>query len=361
LTFDATGNLLLVGSSGGSTATAYSYTPVRDPGTLRITALSPSTSFASTPSADGGLELHGGVLFWTTYPTHVVGQYNPVTTATSTTALPTAWSSTGGLTFVPSGYPNAGTLLVSSFGTGDIYAIPLTPAGSLFSLGVPVLYANMPLSGTEGITFVNSGPLAGNLLVANWSWSQIDAVPIDFGTGLPLGGTASPMVTTVITNLTGVEGLGFDPIAGDLFISSYSTSTLYRVDGFGTFTPLASDYPAVSAGGGATVHYYVRAGSANANRPFALAASVSGTLPGTQIGLINVPLNVDFVTDFVITNWNTPLFTNFFGTTNQTGAAVATLNIPPIILGSAIDVDFAGALLNPVDFATNAVHLTILP
>ena len=63
----------------------------------------------------------------------------------------------------------------------------------------------------------------------------------------------------------------------------------------------------------------------------------------------------------MIANWNTPLFTNFVGTTNATGAAVATINIPPIVIGGPIGLDFAGALLNPVDFATNAVHITLLP
>jgi hypothetical protein len=55
------------------------------------------------------------------------------------------------------------------------------------------------------------------------------------------------------------------------------------------------------------------------------------------------------------------LFTNLAGTTDATGAAVATINIPPSMIGGAINLDFAGALLTPVDFVTNAVHITLLP
>jgi hypothetical protein len=76
---------------------------------------------------------------------------------------------------------------------------------------------------------------------------------------------------------------------------------------------------------------------------------------------VTVPLNVDAITSLVLANWNTPLVANFVGTTDATGAAFATINIPPVAIGGAIALDFAGALLNPVDFATNAVHVTLVP
>jgi hypothetical protein len=362
MTFDATGTqLLLVGGAGATGATAYAHGPIRHPGTGRITGLGSATPFGLTPNADGGLALHGGLLWWAKYPTHQVAQLDPVTGLTATTALPAAWSTTGGLTFVPPGYPNAGELIVSSYSYGSLYSFPIVPAGNgFFNLGPATLYATMPQFGSEGLAFVSSGPLAGHLLVANYTYGKIAAIPIA-PSGLPVGGAATPVVLPVIDNLSGAEGIAIDPLTGDLFVSSYNTSILFRIDGFTTFTPLASDYPFVSAGAGATVEFFVRAGSANALRGFALAASGSGTVPGTQIGLINVPLNVDVITDFVIINWNTPLLTNFVGTTDITGAAVATVNIPPILLGAPISVDFAGALLSPVDFATNAVHLNIVP
>src|SRR5262245_27828779 len=65
LTFDAAGSqLLLVGGADSSFAAAYGYTPIRDPGTSRITGLSGGTPIAPTPNADGGLELNGGLLFF---------------------------------------------------------------------------------------------------------------------------------------------------------------------------------------------------------------------------------------------------------------------------------------------------------
>jgi hypothetical protein len=49
------------------------------------------------------------------------------------------------------------------------------------------------------------------------------------------------------------------------------------------------------------------------------------------------------------------------GTTSTNGVAVATFNVPPLALGGPFGLDFAGVLLNPVDFATNAVHVTLMP
>jgi hypothetical protein len=363
VTFDASGSqMLVVGAGATVSATAFSYTPIRDPGTSRITGLSAGTSFAPTPGGDGGLELQGGLLWWTKYGSHQVGQYNPANATSYSVGLPAFWSTTGGLTFVPAGYPNAGMLLVSSYTFGWIYSFPLVSAGNgFFNLGPASLYANMPQAGSEGMKFITSGPLAGHLLVANYTFQRIDAIPINPATSLPMGGVNTPVVNTIITGLAGAEGLGVDPVTGDLFISSLLTSILYRVDGFGTFTALSADHPSVSVGGGAVVKLFVRAGTANAGRGFALAGSASGTMPGTPIGTVIVPLNVDAVTNFVIANWNTALFTFFLGTTDATGAAVATLNIPPILIGGAIGLDFAGGLLSPVDFATNAVHLTLTP
>src|SRR5204862_3913716 len=136
--------------------------------------LSPGTAFAPTPDADSGLELQGGLLFYSKYSYHQVGQYNPATMASYATPLSQSFSSTGGLTFIPSGYPNAGTLLVSSYTQGHIYSMPLVPAGSgFFSVGTATLYAHMPSVGTEGIKFVTSGPLAGHLLVANYNLGRL--------------------------------------------------------------------------------------------------------------------------------------------------------------------------------------------
>jgi hypothetical protein len=126
---------------------------------------------------------------------HQIGQYNPATGASYTVSLPSAFSTTGGLTFIPAGYPNAGTLPVSSFSYGDIYAMSLIPTGNgFYDLGPATLYANMPGSGTEGMEFVASGPLAGHLLVAGYSNGRIDAVAINAQTGIPVGGPSTPSV-----------------------------------------------------------------------------------------------------------------------------------------------------------------------
>jgi hypothetical protein len=363
VTFNASGSqLLMVGNATSIAATAYAYNTTRDPGTSRVTGLTPAGGYAPTPAADGGLDLYGGIVFWATYPTYQIGQYNPMTGTTLMTALPTIFQTTGGVVVIPPGYPTAGKLLVSSFSSGDIYAIPLTPAGNgFYNLGTATLWANMPVSGSEGMRFATSGPLAGRLLVANYAYGRLDAVAIDPATGFPVGGPSTPSVTNVIPVLSGLQGVGVDPITGDVFLSSYSGGVLYRVDGFGSFTALSADHPSFSVGGGATVNLYLRSGSSHAGRPYALVASASGTMPGTPVGSIVVPLNVDAITNLVLANINTPLFSNFMATADTKGAAIATFNVPPLAIGAPIGLDFAGVLMNPIDFATNAVHITLIP
>jgi hypothetical protein len=363
VTFDSSGAHLYVTCRAAAwNSEVYSYVVTRDPATSRVIGLSAATLYAPTPYADGGLELHAGLLWWTKFSWHQVGQFNPVNGTTHVVNLPPAWQTTGGLTFVPAGYPNAGTLLVSSWSHGDIYSMPLIPTGGgFFDIGPSTLFANIPVLGSEGMVFVTSGPLAGHLLLANYSLSRIDAIPVDATTGLPVGGSATPTVIPLVTGISGPEGLAIDPVTGDLFIGDYSGNKIWRVDGMNTMTALASDRSSVSAGPGGAVRFFVRAGSAKKNRQYAIAASASGTAPGTPIGAVTVPLNVDPLTNFVIANLNTPLFTNFLGTTDATGAAVATFNLPPTAIGFPIGLDFAGALLDPIDLATNAVHLTVVP
>jgi hypothetical protein len=89
------------------------------------------------------------------------------------------------------------------------------------------------------------------------------------------------------------------------------------VDGLQTLNALAADHPSLSVGGGVAVNLYIRAGWTHANRQYALVATGSGTAPGTPIGAVTVPINVDPITQAVLANMNTPLFSNFLGTTNS--------------------------------------------
>ena len=117
----------------------------------------------------------------------------------------------------------------------------------------------------------------------------------------------------------------------------------------------------ISTGGAITLT--LDGDATQAGRTYLVAASVSGTQPGTQIGAITLPLNWDFITNFALLNVNTPAFTNFLGALDGNGDAVATFNVPvisdPAVIG--LTFDFAWLTLNPIDFASNAVGVLFVP
>ena len=88
LLFADSSQLVIVGGSDSPQGAAYNYVPIRDPGTGRITGLSPSGVVGPTPNADSGLEVFGGLLFYSRYGDNKVGEYNPVTDTTWIAALP---------------------------------------------------------------------------------------------------------------------------------------------------------------------------------------------------------------------------------------------------------------------------------
>jgi len=117
----------------------------------------------------------------------------------------------------------------------------------------------------------------------------------------------------------------------------------------------------ISTGGAITLT--LDGDAAQAGRTYLVAASITGTQPGTQIGSITLPLNWDFLTNFALLNVNTAAFTNFLGALDGNGDAVATFNVPVISDPSVIGFtfNFAWLTLNPIDFASNAVGLLFVP
>jgi hypothetical protein len=100
-----------------------------------------------------------------------------------------------------------------------------------------------------------------------------------------------------------------------------------------------------------------------AGRSYLVAASASGTQPGTPIGSVVLPLNWDFLTNFALINVNTPTFTNFLGVLDGSGDASAAFNAPvitdPAVIG--ITFDFAWITLSPIDYASNPVGILFVP
>lgn len=237
LEFSADGSVLYCGTAANNPGGEVRALPVvRDPVTNKITGFMPATVYVAAPNIDGGLQFHpNGTLFWTTYSDHNLGQAVPGGTQTSFslngTGIP---PSTGALEFVPAGLPNAGDLFVASYSYGSIWTLPLTPNGDgTFTPGTATLFANIPAF-TEGFRHIPSGPNAGSIAVVNYGLGTIALLSIDLATGLPLlSSGGQPIITPFITGVPGAEGLAFDPLTNDFFVSEFGgADAIYQFAGF---------------------------------------------------------------------------------------------------------------------------------
>jgi hypothetical protein len=133
--------------------------------------------------------------------------------------------------------------------------------------------------------------------------------------------------------------------------------------GPGTVPPLVASALHVSAAAGGAVAFSIRAGAAHAGRKYLLALSASGTAPGMSVGSVTIPLNFDVVTSLGFQFLNTPLFANFGGFLDGQGAATATWLAPPGLPAAAagLPLAFAAFTLGPVNWASNAVTVTLQP
>ena len=142
-----------------------------------------------------------------------------------------------------------------------------------------------------------------------------------------------------------------------------NNNRVFKVRRYAHHLWLDNNYISATTGGSLNIH--MEAGTDQAGRSFVLAASASGTSPGTTIpgtGL-TVPLNRDFVTEFILNNLNSPSLTGFAGNLDSEGSADALLDtlgpLPPALANRTIH--FAFVLTNPADFASNPMAVGIVP
>jgi len=123
--------------------------------------------------------------------------------------------------------------------------------------------------------------------------------------------------------------------------------------------PLLADTRFFSASTGGSVHFRLDATTARAGRPYVLVGSTSGTQPGIDLGGVVLPLNLDGF--LLATLAGSPQLVDFAGLLDGGGHAAASLTVgplPPDVSGTA--VDFAYVVASPLDFASNAVPLTVV-
>jgi Tol biopolymer transport system component len=125
---------------------------------------------------------------------------------------------------------------------------------------------------------------------------------------------------------------------------------------------LASDSDTISASAGAQVNFLLDAGPSEANRPYALLGSVSGTGPGWQLPTgVMLPLCRDAFTGMLASLYGTPLLPGFIGSLDGQGQAVARIRTGPLSPAYVgLTLHFAYCLRNPPDRVSNPVPIEIV-
>ena len=361
LEFSADGLTLYVGGgAAGPFGVIYSVPVQRDPMTMTVTGFGPAAPFAPAPNIDGGLAFSPtGELFFTRYNNNALGQV--VGGMVTSHPLPSATQSCGGLVFVPAGLPNAGDLLVSSYNNGDIFTIGLAPGpGGTMMPTTATLFAALP-AGTEGLRFIPSGSQTGDLAVVNWNAGTVGTLDVDPVTGLPTSTALAPFVS----GAPGLEGLAFDPLTTDFFMTTHSGSPSDSIIHVGSAPApsilLTASATSISAATGGTTTLAIQGGVGNALRTYVVLGGTAGTSPGITLQSVHFPLNFDPFTDVVLDLINSIVFQDFVDDLDIAGNGTATLNappIPPVAIG--ITMHYAAAIFPPLTAASNPVAITIV-
>lgn len=366
LDFSADGQTAWFGVNGNQQNSALFTAPVlRDPVTQRIVGFGQSSFAMLTPYIDAGTEIGpNGHRFFSEFPVTNLGEI--VGNGVVHHPLPGVIGTTGGMTFIPAGFPNAGALLVSSFSGNQVFLVTTAPGpnGTLVPQSASV-YCTLPVNLLEGIRFIPSGPYAGDLLVCDFNSPNgtLWRVDIDNATGLPVGGALASVCVPFITNLPAEDGLAFDPVTGDFLVTDWNGFQVTHFTGLDSLDTLVASDDTLSAAG-QNLFFRMRCGSANAFKYYVLCLSASGSTPGVDVGALHVPLNPDALTYQalnMVAQYPFIAFENYLG---FFGDAAAVLTLGPNLISPAaagFTLTFCAVLVDAFDFATNPVDITIVP
>ncbi|HEX5012221.1 MAG TPA: hypothetical protein VFY71_17675 [Planctomycetota bacterium] len=221
--------------------------------------------------------------------------------------------------------------------------------------------------------------VAGNLVQVGGAQNTILNVfaPLPMGsvvTGVAQPGSPQVIATGTLTAPTqvGTYTLTIDNVMGNVIRSGETGVPFWAVDpaGVGSKTSLTIEVAAlfvdkdtltVSALG--SQHFSLDAGVGNAGRQYLLMGTFTGTVPGiTLAGGTHLPLNPSVYLNFTGRNPNTPLLSNSGGNLDASGHATASFNLPHVPASAAgLVLDHAYILMKPIDFASNAVEVTLVP
>lgn len=241
-------NTLLVAQQADSAACTIVALPVTRDGLGHIVGFGAPTVFSSAFGVAGG-GLDGGlvvgpqdVLFYATFPDNTLGQIKPGSSAPDKLIDLTPLGvegSTGGVAFMPPGFPGAGELRVLGYAPGAWHHGHVTPDGAGtfdVTIELPTVElgggpTSMVFASPKNPGFADAygiGSDIGYLLVAKWSAGRVDCYYVD-EQGDPVLASELPF----LDDMDGAVGMAFDPVSGDLLVSTFSLAThIVRVSGF---------------------------------------------------------------------------------------------------------------------------------
>lgn len=92
---------------------------------------------------------------------------------------------------------------------------------------------------------------------------------------------------------------------------------------------LGTDVATLSAATGGSVNFFLD-NPGQKNKPYLILGTMSGTSPGFRLGGLQVPINIDAFTTFVLGLSTSQAFQGFFGVLDQNGNACAKMTLPPV-------------------------------
>ncbi len=232
--FDDPDTLLIAGPATQPSGKLYTVRVARDAQGLVTGCSGSASALADYPHNDGGLVYGpGNVLFSARWPAQILDQFKAGSTQIDKSiVLPPLGPTDVALGFVPNGLPGACRLKFVNYFSARWWSAEVVPdaAGTFDLTGIYEAQA-IHDGGVEHLAYAPTGsPLfdEGTVLVTEYDLGNVAAYATD-ANGDPIPSTRR----LVVSGLTTPEAFAFDPLTGDLLISTPAGSrSIRRITGF---------------------------------------------------------------------------------------------------------------------------------
>ncbi len=253
---------------------------------------------------------------------------------------------------------------------------PLAPAAAPASQ--PMLNFTPPLGLANPAGFGGT-PAAGALRQVGGAQNTIQNALAPFPNGTVITGVAAPGAPEVLATGTlmaplavGTYTLSVTSVMANVVRAAATGSPFWEVEaaGVGTVTHLTVEVVALRANVSTLTVQAIGvqtlsldAGTSRAGRVFWLVGTFTGTTPGIPLaGGQHLPLNPSLYLNYSIVHPNTTPLANSLGHLDGLGQATSTFTLPHVPGSAAgLVIHHAYVLLQPIDFASNPVELTLVP